>query len=49
MNEKTFNTWIRELGYTWIDQEHMMKGFMTRSEAQELINQFVSEGSLKRA
>lgn len=46
MNERTFSAWVRTLGYRWVGDEEMVKGFMTFGEAQGLIDQLVREGRL---
>jgi hypothetical protein len=48
MNQRTFNACLKVWGYVWIGEEEMMKGFMTGVEAKTLIDQYVSEGRLKR-
>lgn len=46
MNKRTLSAWIRLWGYEWTGDEVMTKGFISDSEARELINQFVQEGKL---
>lgn len=48
MLDRTFAAWVRALGYRWTGDEEMVKGFMSRSEAEGLINQYVAEGRLTR-
>lgn len=48
MNSRTFNAWLQVLGYQWVGHEQMVKGFMTKHEAEALISEYESEGALKR-
>jgi hypothetical protein len=48
MNSQTLHAWMKELGYVWVEDEHFVKGFMTRSEAQEFLDAYEMRGYIKR-
>lgn len=49
METKSFNQWLQELGYRYVDgEERLMKGTMTKTEAEGLIILMQSEGAVTR-
>lgn len=46
--EKTFNQWLREWGYTWVEgREQFIKGTMTAPQAQDYLTEEHARGNIK--
>ena len=48
MNQRTFRAWLITLGYEWTAEEGIVKGFMSKHEAEALIGEYEAEGKLAR-
>lgn len=47
METMTFRQWMTKLGYVWTGEEQLVKGTMTKAEANDMLAQFEMRGAVK--
>jgi hypothetical protein len=46
MDSRTFNEWLKVFGYKWKEDETMVKGYMSESQALALAGDYLNRGIL---